>query len=81
MPIVVLWLILGAAFLTFKMRFVNFRLFRHAIRVVRGKFDNPDDEGEVTHFQALASALSATLRITLMYCQAASNNELPSRGR
>jgi len=61
LPIVVLWLILGAAYLTFRMRFVNFRLFRHAIEVVRGRYDNPDDEGEVTHFQALASALSATV--------------------
>ncbi len=61
LPIVVLWLVVGAAFLTLRMRFVNVRLFRHAIEVVQGKYDNPDDEGEVTHFQALASALSATV--------------------
>jgi AGCS family alanine or glycine:cation symporter len=60
-PIVVLWLILGAVFFTLRMRFINVRGFRHAIDVVRGRYDNPDDEGEVTHFQALASALSATV--------------------
>ena len=61
LPFVVAWLVIGAVFFTFRMGFVNFRLFRHAIDVVRGKYDNPDDEGEVTHFQALASALSATV--------------------
>ena len=60
-PFVALWLFLGAVFFTFRMGFINFRAFRHAIEVTRGKFDNPDDEGEVSHFQALASALSATV--------------------
>ena len=60
-PFVVLWLALGAVFFTFYMRFVNFWAFRHALEVVRGKFDNPQEPGEVTHFQALASALSATV--------------------
>ncbi len=61
LPIIVLWLLLGAVFFTLRMGFVNVRAFRHAIDVVRGKFDNPDDAGEVSHFQALASALSATV--------------------
>ena len=60
-PFVVLWLVFGAVFFTIHMRFVNFRLFGHAIQVVRGKFTNPTDAGEVTHFQALSSALSATV--------------------
>ncbi len=60
-PIIAVWLVLGAVFFTLRMGFINVRAFRHAIDVVRGKFDNPDDEGEVTHFQALASALSATV--------------------
>jgi AGCS family alanine or glycine:cation symporter len=60
-PIIVLWLLLGAVFFTLRMGFINVRGFRHAIAVVRGRYDNPDDEGEVTHFQALASALSATV--------------------
>lgn len=61
LPFVVLWLVVGALFFTFAMRFVNLRMFGHAIQVVRGKYDNPDDHGEVTHFQALSSALSATV--------------------
>lgn len=60
-PIIALWLLLGAVFFTIRMNFINLRAFGHAIQVVRGVFDNPDDEGEVSHFQALASALSATV--------------------
>ncbi len=60
-PIVVLWLALGAVIFTFAMGFYNVFAFRHAIEIVRGKYDNPEETGEVTHFQALASALSATV--------------------
>lgn len=60
-PIVVVWLIFGALFFTFKMSFVNVRGFKHAIDLVRGKYDDPNDKGEVSHFQALATALSATV--------------------
>ena len=51
----------GALFFTLRMRFVNLRLFRHAIDVVRGKSTDPNSAGEVSHFQALTSALSATV--------------------
>ena len=61
LPLVVLWLVLGAIYFTIKMGFINFRGFGHAIEVVRGKYSNPNDEGEVTHFQALTAALSATV--------------------
>ena len=61
LPIAVVWLIFGALFLTFRMGFINVRAFAHAIAVTRGKFDNPAAQGEVSHFQALASALSATV--------------------
>lgn len=60
-PLVLLVLILGGIFFTFRFGFVNIRLFRHSIAVIRGKFDRPDDEGEISHFQALTSALSATV--------------------
>ena len=60
-PIVVVWLVFGALFFTIKMNFVNLRGFKHAIDLVRGKYDDPKDEGEVSHFQALATALSATV--------------------
>ncbi len=60
-PFVVIWLILGAVFFTIKMKFINFKGFRHAIDLVRGKYDDPSHKGEVSHFQALATALSATV--------------------
>lgn len=60
-PIVVVWLIFGAIFFTVRMRFINLRGFKHAIDLVSGKYSNPDDKGEVSHFQALATALSATV--------------------
>lgn len=60
-PIVVVWLVIGAIFFTFRMGFVNFRGFKHALDLVAGKYDNPNDKGEVSHFQALATALSATV--------------------
>ena len=60
-PFIVVWLILGAIFFTLRMGFINIRGFVHAIKVTAGNYDNPDDPGEVTHFQALSSALSATV--------------------
>jgi alanine or glycine:cation symporter, AGCS family len=60
-PFAVLWLILGAIFFTVRMGFVQLRMFGHAIQVTRGKYDHPGDEGEVSHFQALTAALSATV--------------------
>ncbi|MBV6623267.1 MAG: alanine:cation symporter family protein [Rivularia sp. (in: Bacteria)] len=60
-PLIVLWLIFGAIFFTVRMGFVNFRMFGHAIDIVRGKHDDPNAPGEVSHFQALATALSATV--------------------
>ncbi len=60
-PFIVAWLVAGAVFLTLRMGFINFRLLRHAVRVVRGKYSRPDDQGEVTPFQALTTALSATV--------------------
>jgi AGCS family alanine or glycine:cation symporter len=62
-PFVLIWLIAGAVFFTIYTRFVNITAFRHALDVVRGKYDNPNDEGEVSHFQALTAALSGTVGI------------------
>ena len=48
-------------YLTIRLRFIQFRGFKHAIELVSGKYDNKDDPGEVSHFQALSTALSATI--------------------
>ncbi|MFZ9889967.1 MAG: alanine:cation symporter family protein, partial [Myxococcota bacterium] len=61
MPFIVLWLVVGAVFFTIRMAFINLRGFWHAVEVTRGKFDHEGDEGEISHFQALSSALSATV--------------------
>ena len=60
-PFIVLWLVVAAFFFTFYLKGVNFRLFRHACQIVAGKFDKHEDAGEVSHLQALLSALSATV--------------------
>ncbi|MCD4732396.1 MAG: alanine:cation symporter family protein [Bacteroidales bacterium] len=60
-PLVVLWLIFGAVLFTIFMRFINIRGFKHAIDLVRGRYDKPGEKGEVSHFQALTTALSATV--------------------
>ena len=61
LPAIVLWLVLGATFFTLRFAFINLRAFGHAIAVTRGLYDDPNDPGEVSHFQALSSALSATV--------------------
>lgn len=60
-PIVVIWLVVGAIFFTIRMNFISIRGFKHALQLVRGDYDNPKDKGEVSHFQALTTALSATV--------------------
>ncbi len=57
-------LLLGTGiFVTFRMGWINSRYFMHAVNVVRGKYDNPEDAGDINHFQALTTALSATVGI------------------
>ncbi len=60
-PIVVAWLVLGATFFTLRFQFINLRAFRHSIDCVRGVYTRPGEIGEITHFQALSAALSATV--------------------
>lgn len=60
-PFIVIWLVLGATFFTLRMGFVNIRGFRHSIDLARGKYDDPEAPGQVTHFQALATAVSGTV--------------------
>ena len=60
-PLIVLILLFGALIFTFYFRFINVRGFRHSIDIIKGKYDNPEDIGQISHFQALTSALSATI--------------------
>ncbi len=62
-PLIVLWLITAAVFFTFYFGFINIRGFWHAVRLVRGDFSDGKGEGEISHFQALATALSGTVGI------------------
>ncbi len=61
MPLVVLWLVLGATFFTLYMGFINLKGIKHAYQLIRGDYDKPEDQGEVSHFQALVTALSGTV--------------------
>lgn len=61
LPFIVIWLILGSIFFTLRLKFVNIRGFKHSIDLARGKYDNPDAPGMITHFQAMATAVSATV--------------------
>ena len=59
-PLIVL-LIGGGLYLITYSRFIPFRYFFHAIDIVRGKYDNSNEKGEISHFAALSTALSATV--------------------
>ncbi|WP_033957991.1 alanine/glycine:cation symporter family protein [Psychroserpens jangbogonensis] len=59
-PLLVL-LIGGGLYLIIISRFLPFRFFGHAIQVLRGKYDDPNDPGEISHFKALTTALSSTI--------------------
>jgi len=60
-PFIVIWLILGAAFFTVKMGFINFTGVRHSLQLASGKFDDPDAPGKINHFQTMSTAVSATV--------------------
>jgi len=62
-PLVVIWLVVGAVFFTCYMQFINIRGFKHAIEIIRGDYTDPKSSGEVSHFQALATAISGTVGI------------------
>lgn len=60
-PWIVVWLITGALVFTVYFGFIQLRAFGHAIALVSGRYSDPRDVGEVSHFQALTAALSATV--------------------
>ena len=64
LPLIVVWLIAGALFFTVYLRLINIRGFLHAIRIVIGKEDKGNGApGEVSHFQALTTAVSGTVGV------------------
>ena len=60
LPLIIL-LIGGGLYLLILSRFLPFRYIGHAFQVLRGKYDNPNDSGEISHFKALSTALSSTI--------------------
>ncbi len=62
-PYMVIILLGIGTYLTLRLGFVQVKRLGHGIAVASGKYDDPDDEGDVTHFQALTTALSATVGI------------------
>ncbi len=63
MPFIVAWLIIGGVYLTIKMDFVNLKMLGHSLKIVKGQYHTKDDVGEITPFQSLVTALSATVGI------------------
>ncbi|PIE35051.1 MAG: sodium:alanine symporter, partial [Gammaproteobacteria bacterium] len=60
-PWIVLWLVVGAMVFTLYFGFIQFRAVGHSISLVKGDYSDPNNAGEVSHFQALATALSGTV--------------------
>jgi len=60
-PAMVLWLIIAASFFTIYFGFINIRGMKQGFKLIRGDYASKEDTGEVSHFQALATALSGTV--------------------
>ncbi|MFK7955312.1 MAG: alanine/glycine:cation symporter family protein [Lysobacterales bacterium] len=60
-PFIVIWLVVGASFFTLYFGFINVRGFAQGFRLIRGDYSDPKSPGEVSHFQALATAVSGTV--------------------
>jgi len=63
MPLIVVLLVGTGIVTTFRLAWIQVRYFRHGLRVIRGDFDDPEHDGDLSHFQALTTALSATVGI------------------
>ena len=62
-PLFAIILLGTGLYVTLRFGFIQVRGFKHAIDIVRGRYDNPDDDGDLKHYQALTTALSATVGI------------------
>jgi AGCS family alanine or glycine:cation symporter len=63
LPLLVVILVGTGLITTLRLRWIQVRYFRHGLRVIRGEYDDPEHEGDLSHFQALTTALSATVGI------------------
>jgi len=63
LPLIVVLLVGTGLITTLRLGWIQIRYFRHGIRVIRGEYDDPEHEGDLSHFQALSTALSATVGI------------------
>lgn len=62
-PLMIVLLLATGAIITVRTRAIQIRQFSHAWKVMAGLYDNPDDPGDISHFQAISTALSATIGI------------------
>ncbi len=60
-PVMIILLVGTGLYLTIRLGFIQIRFFGHALKCVSGKYDDPAESGDITHFQALSSALAATI--------------------
>lgn len=60
-PFIVVWLIAGAIFFTFYLKFINFRGLKHGVDLAFGRYTKHAGKGETSHFQAVSTALSSTV--------------------
>jgi AGCS family alanine or glycine:cation symporter len=63
MPWLVVLLVGTGLITTMRLAWIQIRYFAHGLRVIRGEYDDPEHEGDLSHFQALTTALSATVGI------------------
>ena len=63
LPFMVVVLLSFGIFITVRLGFIQITRFTHGLKVVSGHYDDPNDEGDINHFQALSTALSATVGI------------------
>ena len=62
-PLVVAWLVIGGLFCTFYFRVLTWRSIKHTFHLLRGDYTHPDNKGQISHFSALATALSGTVGV------------------
>ena len=75
MSLPLIFILLGSGmFITFSLRWIQIRQLKHSFDVVGGKYDNPEDEGDVTHFQALSAATGNKQNFKIFFGQLVSTS-------